>query len=82
MNKVNILFFATLKEYMGTKTLQMEIPASTTVGQLKDMLAQKNPRLGRMRDTIMAAIDREYAGDDQLIPAQAEIAFFPPVSGG
>ncbi len=82
MNKVNIFFFATLKEYMGTKTLQMELPSGTTVGQLKDILIEKQPRLSRMRDTIMAAIDREYAADDQLIPMDAEIAFFPPVSGG
>jgi molybdopterin converting factor small subunit len=31
---------------------------------------------------MMAAINREYAADEQVIPEGAEIAFFPPVSGG
>jgi molybdopterin converting factor small subunit len=31
---------------------------------------------------MMAAINREFAADEQIIPLDAEIAMFPPVSGG
>jgi molybdopterin converting factor small subunit len=34
------------------------------------------------QNSIMAAINFEYAADDQAIPSNAEIALFPPVSGG
>ncbi len=82
MNQVNILFFATLKGIIGARTLQMELPEGATVGLLKDTLISEHPNLAPMRGSIMAAVNQEYAADDQVIPAQAEIAFFPPVSGG
>jgi molybdopterin converting factor small subunit len=46
------------------------------------MLAETYPRLEKVKDSMMAAINREYAAEEQVIPQEAEIAFFPPVSGG
>jgi molybdopterin converting factor subunit 1 len=82
MNKVNILFFATLRDKIGARKLELDLPMEATVGELKDLLVQDHPALLSMREHIMAAINREYAGDEQVIPPQAEIALFPPVSGG
>ena len=82
MNEVKVLFFATLKEYVGAKSLQMELPAGATIGELKNRLIDDYPRLAKMRESIMAAVNREYAADDLQIPAHAEVALFPPVSGG
>ena len=82
MNKVKILFFATLRDYVGTKSLEIEIPAGMTIGGLSAMLTKTYPRLEKVKSSIMAAINREFAAEDQVIPQDAEIAFFPPVSGG
>jgi len=82
MNEVTIYFFATLRDYVGAKSLQMQLPGEATIGDLKKILIASHPRLSPARDSIMAAINREYAGDEQVIPLHAEIAFFPPVSGG
>jgi len=82
MNQVNILFFATLRDKVGARKLEMELPGEATVGELKDRLVHEYPNLAPLRESIMAAINREYAGDEQVIPSKAEIAFFPPVSGG
>ena len=82
MNDVKIYLFATLRDYTGAKSIQMKIPIETTVGELKDLLINDHPRLSPVRNLMMAAINREYAADEQLIPINAEIAFFPPVSGG
>ncbi len=82
MNQVTVYFFATLRDYVGAKTLEMQLPANTTVGELKKILIDEHPRLTPARDHIMAAINREYAADAEVIPQHAEIAFFPPVSGG
>jgi molybdopterin converting factor small subunit len=32
--------------------------------------------------SVLTTIDREYAFDEAVIPSSAEIAMFPPVSGG
>jgi molybdopterin converting factor subunit 1 len=79
---IRILFFATLRDYVGAKTLDLEIPADTTVGGLKAILVKKYPQMVPAQKSIMAAINHEFAADEQAIPINAEIALFPPVSGG
>jgi molybdopterin converting factor subunit 1 len=82
MNKVKIMFFATLRDYVGSKSLEIEIPIGMTIGELSALMTKTYPQLGKVKSSIMTAINREYAGEDQVIPQDAEIAFFPPVSGG
>jgi molybdopterin converting factor subunit 1 len=82
MHKVKILLFANLRDYVGAKTVELEIPSGTTVAGLTEALVEKYPRLEKVKDSMMAAINREYAAAEQVIPEKAEIAFFPPVSGG
>ena len=82
MHKVKVLFFATLRDYVGSKTVELEIPLGTTVQGLTNLLVTTYPRMEKVKDSMMAAINREYAADEQVVPEGAEIAFFPPVSGG
>jgi len=80
--KIKIYFFATLSDYVGTKTVELEVPTGTTVAGLKELLIKKYPRMSSAQKSIMTAVNREYAAGEQIIPLDAEIAFFPPVSGG
>jgi molybdopterin converting factor subunit 1 len=82
MHKVRVLFFATLRDYVGSKLVELEIPSNATIGDLTDILVITYPSLEKVKDSMIAAINREYAASDQTIPLAAEIAFFPPVSGG
>lgn len=82
MNKVKILFFATLKERAGTKKSDLEIPDRITVGEFKDLLIDAYPELPKSKANLLVAINKEYAFDAEKIPEGAEIALFPPVSGG
>lgn len=80
VNKV--LFFATLRDKAGGRSLDFELPPGTTVADLKARLVEEIPALGEALSISLTAVDQEYAADDQVIPDGAEIAFFPPVSGG
>jgi len=80
--RVKIFFFAILSEYVGAKTVELVVPAGTTVAMLKELLVKKYPKMASAQKSIMAAVNREYAAGEQIIPPEAEIAFFPPVSGG
>ncbi len=82
MHIVKVLFFATLRDYVGMKSVEIEIPFGSTVGGLTDLLVATYPHLEKVKESMMAAINREYAADEQVIPEGAEIAYFPPVSGG
>jgi molybdopterin converting factor subunit 1 len=82
MHKVKVLFFATLRDYVGEKSVELEIPSQTNILGLMEMLAARYPRLVRFKDSMLAAINREFAAKEQVIPDGAEVALFPPVSGG
>ena len=82
MNNIRVLFFATLKDRAGTRERWMELPDSDRLRDLKDLLGRENPSLVPLLKTSLASINREFAFDEDLIPAGAEVAFFPPVSGG
>lgn len=82
MNHVKLLFFATIRERAGTRTLEMDIPEDMTVQGLKEKLANDIPALKESMLSVLVTVNREYAFDEAVIPSNAEIGMFPPVSGG
>lgn len=82
MNQIKVLFFATLKEHIGQRQLVLEVPQDADVRLLKDHLGTVYPPLQPLLETCIVSINREFALDEDNIPAGAEVAFFPPVSGG
>jgi len=82
MNRIKLLFFATIRDRAGTKSMELDIPEDMTVQGLKDKLAEEYPNLKESMQSVLTTIDREYAFDEAVIPPNAELAMFPPVSGG
>lgn len=62
--------------------MELEIPNDLTVQGLKDKLSSEYPSLKESMSSVLISINREYAFDDAVIPQDAELAMFPPVSGG
>ena len=82
MNPITVLFFATLRDKAGVRSVKLEIEPGATLSQLKLILKDKYIGLDGLINHCLASIDHEYRFDDDPIPEGAEIAFFPPVSGG
>lgn len=80
--QIRVLFFATLREIAKTKELELEVPEGITLQQLKPMLVKRIPALAPALMTSLASVNKEFAFDADEIPPEAEVAFFPPVSGG
>lgn len=82
--KINLRYFASLREQLGAAEV-FELIEGATVGQLRDLLIASSDAhaaaLARSR-TIRCAVDKVLSREDALIPADAEVAFFPPVTGG
>ena len=81
-NTVSVLFFATLHEQAGVRQLDLELEVGVTVQEFKRVLGEHLPSLQPTLGTCLTAINQEYAFPEDLIPTGAEIALFPPVSGG
>lgn len=82
MNYIKVLFFATLRDRVGIKSAEIEISADMTVRALKDKLASDYPNLKESMKTVLVSVNKEYSFDEAAIPQNAEVALFPPVSGG
>ena len=82
MNHVKVLFFATLRDKAGIRSVELDVEPGIVIGQLKTILVEKFPNLAGLMEHCLASINHEYRFDESEIPEAAEIAFFPPVSGG
>lgn len=82
MNHIKLLFFATIRDRAGAKSLELDIPLDMTIKGLKEKLSTDYPNLKESMKSVLITINREYAFDEAVVPANAEVGMFPPVSGG
>jgi molybdopterin converting factor subunit 1 len=82
MNHIKLLFFATIRDRAGVKFLELDVPGDLTIQGLKDKLSTDYPTLKESMHSVLVTINREYAFDDAVVPPNAEVGMFPPVSGG
>jgi molybdopterin synthase sulfur carrier subunit len=82
--QVNVRYFASLREALGPQE-PVVLPAGSTVGQLRALLQDRSPahaeRLDRDR-AVRAALNQQMCDETAVLTDGAEVAFFPPVTGG
>ncbi len=83
---VTILYFARLKEALGTAREELVLPQGVAnLGGLRASLASRGDAWTRelaQSKNIKAAVNQEMAGPDTPLKDGDEVAFFPPVTGG
>jgi len=82
MNPISILFFATLRDLTGERKIIKTVPTNMSISGLKELLVSEYPSLRIIMNSVIVAMNHEFAFDEAVIVANAEIALFPPVSGG
>ena len=84
--KVTVLYFARLREALGRDRETLVLPAEVaTVGALRAwLIARGAPWAEAFNDIkrIRAAVAQQMASDETGLTDGAEVAFFPPVTGG
>ena len=80
--KVRVRLFALARQAAGRDSVDVDFPGDATIGQLRRQLALQIPQLSGLVGQMTFAIGTHYAPDDSPIPAGAEVACIPPVSGG
>lgn len=80
--RVEILYFASLKERTGTARETVEVDPALDLRGLWERLVLLHPRLAEVKPHPAAACDREYCTWDRSLEGVTEVAFLPPVSGG
>ena len=84
--KLELRFFASLRESLGLSSESITAPAEVkTIADLRSHLAQRgNPWAEVLASSrvIRCALNQEMVADSTLLVEGAEVAFFPPVTGG
>ncbi len=75
---IKVLFFASLREQVGTGSMNI----SAEDGMTTATLWQQTTGQGTLPDNVLIARNQEYCDAQTLVVDGDEIAFFPPVTGG
>jgi len=82
--RVQVRYFASVREALGDgETVQ--VPVGTTVARLRQKLAGLSPEHAAALGegcALRVAVDQAMSDEQQVLRADAEVAFFPPVTGG
>lgn len=81
--KLRVRYFASLREAIGCSQEELE-SAANTVGQFRDeLLARGDAYLCLARDrSVRMALNQVMVNEEAILQENAEVAFFPPVTGG
>jgi molybdopterin synthase sulfur carrier subunit len=81
--KITLRYFASLREAIGHSQEELQTLALNT-GQVRDELLNRGGAyacLGRER-SVRLALNQVMVNEDAQLQENAELAFFPPVTGG
>lgn len=82
--RVQVRYFASLREALGASEW-VDVPAGSTLQALRDGLLARGGEHARClaRDrAVRCALDQVMADEHVVLHEGAEVAFFPPVTGG
>ena len=81
---VKVLFSGRLKEELQSSQMQVQVADTLTVAELKQQLVSEQPTWQELLldDQVLVAVDQVMATPATQVSANAEVAFFPPVTGG
>lgn len=80
---INLLFFGACREAAnGTPEMKLAVTPPVDVQTVWRSLVAEHPALGRFNQSILFAVNEEYARPGQILADGDTLAIFPPVSGG
>lgn len=80
---IRILLFAGLAEVAKSQHVTLDTGTEpVTIREIRSLLAERYPDLRDLLEKSMAAVNQDYATQDQQVTSADEVAFIPPVSGG
>lgn len=82
--KVDVRYFASVREALGAQE-SVEVPDGATVGDLRAQLVARGGRHAEVLAhgrALRVALNQTLCNEGAVLSPGAELAFFPPVTGG
>ena len=80
--KVHVLPFGAARDAVGHDEIDLALDAPANAASALSKLLADYPALKRFGNSLLLAVNQEYASSDQPISDGDELAVIPPVSGG
>jgi len=82
--KVTVLYFAWLRERVGVPSESIETNAKDVNALIAELIARDESHALAFQDmsAVRVAVDQQLTSFDTKLAEGAEVAFFPPMTGG
>jgi molybdopterin converting factor small subunit len=79
---IRIQFFSWFKDLTGCAETTEPVPEGCTLGELRQKMLARFPRLVPMEKSMLMAVGVDYQTRDYVLKAGDDVSLFPPVQGG
>jgi molybdopterin synthase sulfur carrier subunit len=79
---VTLKLFAAYQEACGVSEMHLDLPANTTVAEVRDRLIADHPQLKQWRDLTRFGVNLQFVEPETQLQDGDEVVLIPPVSGG
>jgi molybdopterin converting factor subunit 1 len=79
---ITVLYFAVVRERLGTDREELALPAGARVADLLAALKERHPALESLLPAVRVSVNQEFRANDFAVNDGDEVALIPPVSGG
>jgi molybdopterin synthase catalytic subunit/molybdopterin converting factor small subunit len=80
--ELEIRLFASLKDRAGRDRIKVTLDPGSTVAELELAVSLAYPELADALPSALFAVNKAFATPETVVEVDAEVAIFPPVSGG
>jgi molybdopterin converting factor subunit 1 len=80
--RVRLLYFAVLRDIMGTSEAEVTLPEGTRASDVWQTMRSEHLQLAAYERPPMTAINESYASPESVLGDGDVLAFIPPVAGG
>ena len=80
--KIRVQFYAQLRDLVGSRDAELELPEGATVRDLLEKIYAQRPALRAHDKSILIGAGLEFVDRNYKLNSGEEIAIMPPVQGG